>query len=206
MVEVSSPRHWAQGIACLFFLWVAAVILFPSHGTRVGVNARRSSCQSNLKQISLACLQYQQDYDEVFPLVSSREDVGWANLIFPYCKSWSYFNCAEERKPEARQSSDYFYNARLARVDALPKPGQVILFGDGPYNSPTNAHLLELPFRWNSDPESPARRHLDGANYAFADGHVKWLRPSLVDGSDGITPFTFEVKSRPTAPLRRPKK
>jgi prepilin-type processing-associated H-X9-DG protein len=29
-------------------------------------------------------------------------------------------------------------------------------------------------------------RHLDGANYAFADGHVKWLKGSIVDGGTTI--------------------
>ena len=40
-----------------------AAILFPVFG-RVRENARRSSCQSNLKQIGLALIQYSQDYDE----------------------------------------------------------------------------------------------------------------------------------------------
>jgi prepilin-type processing-associated H-X9-DG protein len=29
-------------------------------------------------------------------------------------------------------------------------------------------------------------RHLDGANYAFADGHVKWLKGSILDGGTTI--------------------
>jgi len=29
-------------------------------------------------------------------------------------------------------------------------------------------------------------RHLDGINYAFADGHVKWLKSSIVDGGTTI--------------------
>lgn len=44
-----------------------AAILFPVFG-RVRENARRSSCQSNLKQIGLAFSQYTQDYDERLPL------------------------------------------------------------------------------------------------------------------------------------------
>ncbi len=42
---------------------ILAAILFPVFA-RARENARRTSCQSNLKQIGLAWLQYSQDYDE----------------------------------------------------------------------------------------------------------------------------------------------
>lgn len=45
---------------------IIAAILFPAFG-RARENARRSSCQSNLKQIGLAVVQYTQDYDERMP-------------------------------------------------------------------------------------------------------------------------------------------
>ena len=43
-----------------------AAILFPVFA-RARENARRASCQSNLKQLMLGCLQYTQDYDEYVP-------------------------------------------------------------------------------------------------------------------------------------------
>src|ERR1700754_1601330 len=46
---------------------ILASILFPVFA-RARENARRSSCQSNLKQIGLAFVQYSQDYDERLPL------------------------------------------------------------------------------------------------------------------------------------------
>src|SRR5438093_9492423 len=49
---------------------ILAAILFPVFG-RARENARRSSCQSNLKQLSLGMLQYTQDYDERFPSSSA---------------------------------------------------------------------------------------------------------------------------------------
>src|SRR6185436_12145569 len=45
---------------------ILAAILFPVFG-RARENARRSSCQSNLKQIGLGVAQYLQDYDERLP-------------------------------------------------------------------------------------------------------------------------------------------
>jgi hypothetical protein len=43
-----------------------AAILFPVFA-RACENARRASCQSNLKQIGLRLMQYTQDYDERMP-------------------------------------------------------------------------------------------------------------------------------------------
>jgi prepilin-type N-terminal cleavage/methylation domain-containing protein/prepilin-type processing-associated H-X9-DG protein len=45
---------------------ILAAILFPVFA-RARENARRSSCQSNLKQIGLGVMQYTQDYDERYP-------------------------------------------------------------------------------------------------------------------------------------------
>jgi prepilin-type N-terminal cleavage/methylation domain-containing protein/prepilin-type processing-associated H-X9-DG protein len=51
-----------------------AAILFPVF-VRVREQARRASCQSNLKQIGLGMMQYTQDNDAHFPLLFSGADV-----------------------------------------------------------------------------------------------------------------------------------
>src|SRR5215216_4432933 len=45
---------------------ILAAILFPVFA-RARENARRTSCLSNLKQLSLGIMQYTQDYDERLP-------------------------------------------------------------------------------------------------------------------------------------------
>src|SRR5438874_7363740 len=50
---------------------ILAAILFPVFG-RARENARRSSCQSNLKQLGIAIMQYTQDYDERMPLMEAN--------------------------------------------------------------------------------------------------------------------------------------
>jgi prepilin-type N-terminal cleavage/methylation domain-containing protein len=69
-----------------------AAILFPVFA-RARENARRASCQSNLKQIGLGILQYTQDYDEMLPphRVSFTGPSGatawsWRLFIYPYVK------------------------------------------------------------------------------------------------------------------------
>lgn len=87
-----------------------AVILFPVFG-RARENARRSSCQSNLRQIGLGLTQYLQDYDEV--LVSSiygttannaESFYRWQDAIHPYTKSSQVFNCPSEGGKSANRS------------------------------------------------------------------------------------------------------
>lgn len=73
---------------------ILAAILFPVFA-RARENARRSSCQSNLKQIGLGILQYSQDYDEKF--VPCGLNIGgqspWAEVVQPYMKSKQVFRC-----------------------------------------------------------------------------------------------------------------
>ena len=81
---------------------ILAAILFPVFA-RARENARRASCQSNLKQIGLGLLQYSQDYDEIMvagrrgtsPYGSNPAGDGyvWNDAIFPYVKSEQIFNC-----------------------------------------------------------------------------------------------------------------
>jgi prepilin-type N-terminal cleavage/methylation domain-containing protein/prepilin-type processing-associated H-X9-DG protein len=84
---------------------ILSSILFPVLG-RARENARRSSCQSNLKQIGLGALQYIQDYDEMMVRVSygpSNNNTGdgasdannwkWMDAIQPYVKSRQIFDC-----------------------------------------------------------------------------------------------------------------
>jgi prepilin-type N-terminal cleavage/methylation domain-containing protein/prepilin-type processing-associated H-X9-DG protein len=84
---------------------ILAAILFPVFA-RARENARRASCQSNLKQIGLGLLQYTQDYDERFSPSSNNEaDYALSGLrIGPYTKSDQLLVCPSH--------SDSSYNVR----------------------------------------------------------------------------------------------
>ena len=81
---------------------ILAAILFPVFA-RARENARRASCQSNLKQIGLGIMQYAQDYDEKLPRRIAGADadglgadigaLSWRRAIFPYVKSTQLFAC-----------------------------------------------------------------------------------------------------------------
>ena len=83
---------------------ILAAILFPVFA-RARENARRSSCQSNLKQIGLGVMQYVQDYDEKYPLTNTAgfSGEGWAQWeyrIQPYVKSTQIFRCPSSSRGE----------------------------------------------------------------------------------------------------------
>jgi prepilin-type N-terminal cleavage/methylation domain-containing protein/prepilin-type processing-associated H-X9-DG protein len=70
---------------------ILAAILFPVFA-KAREKARQASCNSNLKQIGLAFLQYAQDYDEkLFGARVPRE--GWTGAIMPYMKNTQVFVC-----------------------------------------------------------------------------------------------------------------
>ncbi len=73
---------------------ILAAILFPVFA-RARENARRSSCQSNLKQIGLGIFQYTQDYDEKLPAAGGDKqgDMPWQLATQPYLKSTQIFKC-----------------------------------------------------------------------------------------------------------------
>ena len=95
-------------LVVIAIIGILAAILFPVFG-RARENARRSSCQSNLKQIGLGIAQYVQDNDEI--MVPSR-NVGnvaasiftWPVMVQPYTKSIQLFTC-----PSQTNASYYTY-------------------------------------------------------------------------------------------------
>jgi prepilin-type N-terminal cleavage/methylation domain-containing protein/prepilin-type processing-associated H-X9-DG protein len=82
---------------------ILAAILFPVFA-RARENARRASCQSNLKQIGLGILQYTQDYDEAMPPTNadaSRYALSGLR-IGTYTKSDQLLICPSDSNPSAR--------------------------------------------------------------------------------------------------------
>lgn len=84
---------------------ILAAILFPVFA-QAREAARKSSCQSNLKQIGSGIMMYVQDYDERFPTVRSANTNAfqdWRQSIFPYTKNVQIFLCpsnnANNRNP-----------------------------------------------------------------------------------------------------------
>jgi len=127
-----------------------AAILFPVFN-RARENARRASCQSNLKQLGLAFMQYNQDYDQYWPVGVGAADnsgiggTGWAGPILTYVKNQQVFTCPSDiMSPSSYwQSTDglselsYIYNQNFGTWPGNP--------GNGAPISPLNDALLGGP-------------------------------------------------------------
>ena len=196
---------------------ILAAILFPAFA-RARENARRASCQSNLKQLSIGMHMYLQDVDNMYPPYYNYgsefggPNIGWGEAIFPYIKNQQVFQCPSEPTKTGATGdydndfSDYFYNANFGigwqsygwgqwpskyqvKDSEISAPSVVVMSGDNASSASSNSAgcfssvVADCPSAIPSigvayPPSAAARiRHLEGANYAFADGHVKWLKP-----------------------------
>ena len=195
---------------------ILAAILFPVFA-RARENARRASCQSNLKQIALGVFQYTQDYDEKFPLFYLNQTplpFGWADAIQPYLRSTQIYQCPSESTgpssgPTVTGYTDYSYNEQLGgdnfggpvakSLAILTQPTLTVMLADDATeraqnnNSGCNAVTLcgTTPGLATFGFTNAAIRHLDGQNFAFADGHVKWYAGTAAVGT--TTPGTSKA-------------
>ena len=91
-----------------------SAILFPAFG-RARENARKTSCASNLKQFTLAVMQYTQDSDErTMPTGSNAFNSGtshnWNLIIQPYVKNKQILQCPSN---PASYPVGYAYSRRV---------------------------------------------------------------------------------------------
>lgn len=138
---------------------------------RFAGDARRSQCQSQLKQQMLGILQYTQDYDEKMP--PARR---WREVIYPYVKSEQIFTCPSLEKGK----NGYAFNQNLSQIglDKIETSWQTIAIYE-------TSNLKPMVFGPGT---GRAFRHLEGWNLAFADGHVKWLLKGNPTGSGSFKP------------------
>ena len=226
---------------------ILAAILFPVF-QKVRENARRASCQSNLKQLALAMTQYTQDADERFPQ-PSHGGVGWGSALYPYVKSTGIYKCPDD--PTATNGAlvpvSYAFNPNVAKASLaqLNAPASTVLFsevqgaianvldptadtgiGNGNYSPAVNGGDGAGPGYIDystgakyvsgvsttvgmgnppcSDtfvtPYLKTPVHTGGSDFAFTDGHIKWLRGSaLSPGSSNPDPSGVQTSVCGTA-------
>ncbi len=140
----NSPNQARSAFTLIELLVVIAIIailasiLFPVFA-RARENARRSSCQSNLKQIGLGILQYNQDYDEKFPMAeyggggSGIPQLQWYGAVQPYMKSGTNFGQGGVFQcPSYTSSSNNFAQSYGIHSDLCPS-----YYGENPANPQT---------------------------------------------------------------------
>ena len=163
---------------------ILAAILFPVFA-RARENARRASCQSNLKQIGLGILQYTQDYDEKYPMFqwnnATPNDINpaysWRRTTFPYVKSTQIYEC-----PSNTYSGRAAYDSQGAQLAVLPAdaprfPASYSINGAGSYLGGTPVSETSAPPTYNPTTLSaiadPART-IVVSEYSWVDNRVNW--------------------------------
>lgn len=174
------------------FMGGAMCCVHPMFSARVA--ARQTGCETHLKELSSAVVLYTQDWDDREPPANH-----WGDSIAKYLPStlslrpeWqsddvrSVFQCPAARRPFAYAFNQYLDHAPLARIDS--PANQTLLFE----SDATSRNA-------SGDQRSLAARHMDFANVAFADGHVRlandyvrkqmvWELPKKPSGSSGGPP------------------
>jgi prepilin-type N-terminal cleavage/methylation domain-containing protein/prepilin-type processing-associated H-X9-DG protein len=180
---------------------ILAAILFPVFA-RVRENARRTSCQSNLKQIGLGLIQYVHDSDDYMPV-----GVDYVRVTQPYIKSYQVFKCpsdSSDRNPDDRWTSygpnlysrargggtmpwAHFppprYDYTKMELSYMRSPSTTILVTDTNLSDiPSNAYAQTWPsggafvIDTAASPRTAGpmvERHLGSLNVLYLDGHVK---------------------------------
>jgi len=139
-------RYRYKGFTLIELLVVIAIIailasiLFPVFA-RARENARRATCQSNMKQAGLAFIQYSQDYDERLPfsfnagMIVGGTSIGWDTSITPYLgikvgldKAPLLLQCPSDTVVRTPTAS---VTAPLTRTYAMPMPRRLATEGTG---------------------------------------------------------------------------
>jgi prepilin-type N-terminal cleavage/methylation domain-containing protein/prepilin-type processing-associated H-X9-DG protein len=213
MLQYSSKtKHTRRGFTLIELLVVIAIIailaaiLFPVFA-RARENARRASCQSNLKQLGLGWMQYAQDYDETLPPVyTCTSAVGtctsvlqyWFDLnsttpglLSPYLKSYQIFVCPSS----TTNTYSYGYNRRGFALYpgyssdgfSTSKPVSTLSMIEEPTFKIVMADSYASRYYIYNDATDPQDGtvatwgiypdHLSTGNVLWADGHVKAVKP-----------------------------
>ena len=180
---------------------ILAAILFPVFA-QAREKARQATCLSQAKQWGIASEMYKQDYDGTIVAWGSKAvgangklaDIYWSEMLQPYMKNRNIGVCPNDTDPEARTKYflSYCFNRNVqfginnnpASDAQVRYPTTTIAIQEwqwqtggypgcdwvGP-QSFYKGYLLS-PLGKNGD-----RRHNNGSNYVYFDGHAGWARP-----------------------------
>ncbi|MBV9867952.1 MAG: DUF1559 domain-containing protein [Abitibacteriaceae bacterium] len=137
------------------------------------------------------------------PTPPYSRNYGWADALYPYLETTYVYHCPSTSQATSDDSSlfklpshdppkplysdpselgftDYWLNRNVCGVaqKKITNPAETFLLGDGNtgHDATTARYTLRgFPTQWLQDQDSPLWRHTEGANFAYADGHVHWI-------------------------------
>ena len=210
-------------LVVIAIIGILAAILFPVF-SKARENARRASCLSNLKQLTLGFMQYTQDNDETLPASidgsdNANQPGGWIfysvfggfngrfdptkGSVYPYIKNTAVYICPSDNY--GRRSGDsYAINACMVSSTLGPggfREGRNLAAFD---NTATWMLLGEESSGGGSTDDGYlstgntwTARHFDGTCLAFLDGHVKWAK---VNSNGKLVPINYQYAGGTSCP------
>ncbi|HHX41473.1 MAG TPA: DUF1559 domain-containing protein [Armatimonadetes bacterium] len=174
---------------------ILAAILFPVFA-RARENARKSTCQSNLKQIGTGWHMYTQDYDEMHVRVSVGQDQRplWTDALEPYIKNTGVLICPSDANrvmsgqysPAPTVKCGYgAYCWHFGQPSAIyHHASDTVILTDAtsfrthvPSVVAQNSPGAPTACQPNGSVNWVHARHMEMANFLFLDGHVKAYKP-----------------------------
>ena len=182
---------------------ILAAILFPVF-QRVRENARRISCTSNLKQLSLAIIQYTQDSDERMPNITdgnmgNAKPGGWnyftgfssttlkfdptQGSIYAYTKSTQLYTCPDDSSGQTTGVSYGISSCVGSAPIGTIHIGKSLASFDNPSgimlfgeeaSGSANASTNDAYLNAFTTKDNVSLRHSGGSNFTFVDGHSKY--------------------------------
>jgi prepilin-type N-terminal cleavage/methylation domain-containing protein/prepilin-type processing-associated H-X9-DG protein len=186
---------------------ILAAILFPVFA-RAREAARKTSCISNIKQITTAMMMYRGDYDEQMPPLayptgtylmpdnSTGTNYLWNHVLHPYTKNFGIFNCPSNKytaptltySGQYEPSFGYGLNPAVGSISdaSVSRVSDLVMLTDSRYYlaSPNNSDVpnTALPVTacgvYGVSPMYPI--HNGMANVGYYDGHAKSIKPQTV--------------------------
>jgi prepilin-type N-terminal cleavage/methylation domain-containing protein/prepilin-type processing-associated H-X9-DG protein len=143
-----------------------------------------------------------------FTINGTAHIVSWMDMIFPYVKSVQIFECPSQPDSSSltsssyKNASSYGYNSAFGGSDnwqfglsasgnnmgnalsVIQRPAEVAMLSDYQYlynhaSLPSYYASAFVPGASDTKVHSVSP-HFEGTNLAFADGHVKWMKPTQI--------------------------
>jgi prepilin-type N-terminal cleavage/methylation domain-containing protein/prepilin-type processing-associated H-X9-DG protein len=215
--------HKHQGFTLIELLVVIAIIailaaiLFPVFSS-ARKSAYRTGCISNMKQLGLAWMQYEQDYDETLPNVTDGAVAagrlgGWVYFkvfpanqnpgsydvklgsLYPYVRNTQVYICPADS--EGRQSGNSYsanscvFNGSAMGFEtgkslaAFDNTASFMLLGEEASYSPNQGSDFSATTSTDDGYQLYvfnvfSKRHMEGSDIAFLDGHAKWFKQEKI--------------------------
>ena len=181
---------------------ILAAILFPVFA-KAREKARQASCQSNLKQIALALIMYNNDYDETNlrrrPSTTAPTSMFWYSVLQPYMKNTQMLSCPsypynwgwctgcvnDTCRPNNTRSYDMAREGSLRSMADGPRESEIQASATTmwvfdcycEYSANPLATMYSVGwFMDNTAGNRGAWRHNEGINAGYVDGHVKFVK------------------------------